>query len=533
MRSVDEYTLTQDSEDLRVLQNKVESNQSELDYIELNQPSFLDQPEAMDLFRNAPSYIEDFLRYRSISKIDTNDIGRFVFNIQDEDYSVLKPGYQSYEDLCRLENRVKNGHHDFGKIVREWFDVEPNPTEEKLQKLITFAMNYVFYDCKNAIEESADRQQGTIDSWVTNRARLIKQSAVDKNDLKIKTELLLSDTPITVNRNEIKQLCKEFPYINEKNIRLRASESGIIQEFIFTTHNIIGEVTALDRNEAERIYDDGDDHALDPVDIDGFMNFTNNYVAIPPITWKINFYDNSISGRRGAIGGSAYQHSPVDQLKFNPFHPCPVVPSYMGFSDHQVPHPHFTARTSPCFGDWDVPIHEAIRTRDIQTVMGLVTTFQQSIDRIDPAGKTWINLFKANQSNNIKVPLCNYQLPPALLPHPRSLIKDFIIGLKVHIDPNIEMEKWVEAEFIPPPALELDSVYRMIRIMPDLTPRLLLLYFNNEDYEGTSNLSVLHGYHHHLDDQEAYFRKNYKVLYLPKGSIGTPIPFQEKRTPNV
>ena len=40
---------------------------------------------------------------------------------------------------------------------------------------------------------------------------------------------------------------------------------------------------------------------------EGFLNFDNAYIAIPPITWTINFYDNQIRGRGIVIPSHEYR----------------------------------------------------------------------------------------------------------------------------------------------------------------------------------------------------------------------------------
>ena len=510
---VPEFSVVKDSEDIRSLQDKIRNDQYHLDEHANRTPIFYDKADSIAIYKRAvesliwkgppqPDNIDEIL--------DSNTLG---------DPS-LEMGRVPEEHMTFLDERAKQfsrGPRGLSEFLREWLRIESQPSLAKQEKLINFFNFHQLTLVTHQIIEHSNTAEERCTEWDQTKVRMEKQVAATKYDLDIRTELLARSGTILFNRNTIKDISKNLPYINEKSIKLKTSDNEIVKEFIFATENIIAEIALLPDH-----YDDDEDREHPVINPEGFLNFSNAYVAIPPITWTINFHDNTVRGR--ALPQRELVNQPIDSLKFNPFHPCVVPSRFSGFSDRMVPHPHFTDSRTPCFGDWESPIYEAIRERDLHSIMGLVTTFQQNIDRLDPAGRTWQNLFwdTALIHTNINTPLLNFQLPIHCLHYIETNIVDFINTLESY---SAADKTWIKNEFIPPPGLELDRVFRSIKIMPDLTPRILLIYYNLDDMNNNGRgYTDLYNYLHHLDDNTAYFRKNYKVLYLPKGSIGTDIP---------
>jgi hypothetical protein len=511
-RMVPEFSVVKDSEDIRVLQDKMQSNQYDLDQHLERTPTFYNKPDSIIIYKRAiesliwkgpsqPDHIREILDLNTLENDQNGNPEQHMFFL---------------DELAKQQSRGARGLSEF---LREWLKVETEPSLEKQKKLINFFNFHQLTLITHKIVEQSNYAEDRCTEWDQTKARMEKQTAADKYDLDLRTELLLKSGTILFNRDAIKNISKNLPYINEKSIKLKTSENELVKEFIFTTENIIAEVGLLPEG-----YNEESDTEHSVINHEGFINFDNAYIAIPAITWTISFHDNQIRGKAGVP--KPHVNQPVSNLKFNPFHPCVTPSRFTGFSDRMVPHPHFTDSRSPCFGDWEGPIHEAVRERDLHSIMGLITTYQQNIDRLDPAGRTWLNLFwdTASIIENINTPLLNFQLPAWSLRYLETNIADFTHSLETFAASD---KDWVKNEFIPPAALELDKVTRFIKIMPDLTPRFLLIYYNIDDMNTRSDHSALHDYIHHLDDSVAYFRKNYKVLYLPKGSIGTNIPFDK------
>tara|TARA_R100001530_G_C4315321_1_gene154186 strand:+ start:250 stop:1806 length:1557 start_codon:yes stop_codon:yes gene_type:complete len=511
-RMVPEFSVVKDSEDIRVLQDKMQSNQYDLDQHLERTPIFYNKPDSIVIYKRAiesliwkgpsqPDHIREILDLNTLENDQNGNPEQHMFFL---------------DELAKQQSRGARGLSEF---LREWLKVETEPSLEKQKKLINFFNFHQLTLITHKIVEQSNYAEDRCTEWDQTKARMEKQTAADKYDLDLRTELLLKSGTILFNRDAIKNISKNLPYINEKSIKLKTSENELVKEFIFTTENIIAEVGLLPEG-----YNEESDTEHSVINHEGFINFDNAYIAIPAITWTISFHDNQIRGKAGVP--KPHVNQPVSNLKFNPFHPCVTPSRFTGFSDRMVPHPHFTDSRSPCFGDWEGPIHEAVRERDLHSIMGLITTYQQNIDRLDPAGRTWLNLFwdTASIIENINTPLLNFQLPAWSLRYLETNIADFTHSLETFAASD---KDWVKNEFTPPAALELDKVTRFIKIMPDLTPRFLLIYYNIDDMNTRSDHSALHDYIHHLDDSVAYFRKNYKVLYLPKGSIGTNIPFDK------
>jgi hypothetical protein len=508
---VPEFNVVKDSEDIRALQEKIRNNRYRLEEHTGHTPIFYEKADSIAIYKRAvesliwkgpsqPDNIDEILDYNTL-----------------EDPSLRVPE----EHMAFLDERAKQfsrGARGLSEFLKEWLRIESQPSLAKQEKLINFFNFHQLTLVTHQIVEHSNAAEERCTEWDQTKVRMEKQSAADKYDLDIRTELLARSGTILFNRNTIKDISKDLPYINEKSIKLRASEDEIIKEFIFATENIVAEIGSLPEG-----YDESADREHPIVNPEGFLNFSNAYVAIPPITWIVNFHDNAVRGRAVSLTLPKV-NQPVNSLKFNSFHPCITPSRFSGFSDRTVPHPHFTDSRTPCFGDWESPIYEAIRERDLHSIMGLITTYQQNIDRLDPAGRTWQNLFwdTAELNTNINTPLLNFQLPIHCLRYIETNIVDFINTLESY---SAADKTWIKNEFIPPPGLELDRVFRSIKIMPDLTPRILLIYYNLDDMNNHGGgYTDLYNYSYHLDDDAAYFRKNYKVLYLPKGSIGTDIP---------
>lgn len=62
---------------------------------------------------------------------------------------------------------------------------------------------------------------------------------------------------------------------------------------------------------------------------------------------------------------------------------------HRGMNSNLVVHPHILSGNSPCLGDYQGPINEAIDDKDWQTLAGLMEMFLSGAANNDPAGKLW------------------------------------------------------------------------------------------------------------------------------------------------
>lgn len=73
---------------------------------------------------------------------------------------------------------------------------------------------------------------------------------------------------------------------------------------------------------------------------------------------------------------------------------------YTGFRSRKVLHPHMTDATSPCLGDFQGPISEALDNFDIPTAVVVLSMFLQQFDPSDEAGRSYRNFPKAKYMFN-------------------------------------------------------------------------------------------------------------------------------------
>jgi len=73
---------------------------------------------------------------------------------------------------------------------------------------------------------------------------------------------------------------------------------------------------------------------------------------------------------------------------------------YTGFERHKVLHPHMTDTTTPCLGDFQGPISEALDSFDIPTAVVVLGMFLQQFDPGDAAGRSYYNFPTAESMFN-------------------------------------------------------------------------------------------------------------------------------------
>ena len=73
---------------------------------------------------------------------------------------------------------------------------------------------------------------------------------------------------------------------------------------------------------------------------------------------------------------------------------------YTGYRSRKVLHPHMTDTTSPCLGDFQGPISEALDSFDIPTAVVVLGMFLQQFDPSDEAGRSYRNFPKAKYMFN-------------------------------------------------------------------------------------------------------------------------------------
>mgnify|MGYP001176273120 CR=1 FL=1 len=73
----------------------------------------------------------------------------------------------------------------------------------------------------------------------------------------------------------------------------------------------------------------------------------------------------------------------------------------LGFDDQRVLHPHMTAPTQPCLGDYAAPIQEALENMDIPTAASVMLMFLQRFDPDDGAGRHYYKFDKYPEPTDI------------------------------------------------------------------------------------------------------------------------------------
>jgi hypothetical protein len=73
---------------------------------------------------------------------------------------------------------------------------------------------------------------------------------------------------------------------------------------------------------------------------------------------------------------------------------------YTGYRRRKILHPHMTDTTSPCLGDFQGPISEALDNFDIPTAVVVLSMFLQQFDPSDEAGRSYRNFPKAKYMFN-------------------------------------------------------------------------------------------------------------------------------------
>lgn len=73
---------------------------------------------------------------------------------------------------------------------------------------------------------------------------------------------------------------------------------------------------------------------------------------------------------------------------------------YTGFERRKVLHPHMTDTTTPCLGDFQGPISEALDSFDIPTAVVVLGMFLQQFDPTDAAGRSYYNFPTAESMLN-------------------------------------------------------------------------------------------------------------------------------------
>ena len=108
----------------------------------------------------------------------------------------------------------------------------------------------------------------------------------------------------------------------------------------------------------------------------------NNYGDIDPIYIPSITADFRIDKRRAGY------HSYTTVLRASPGF---AKHRYTGFERRKVLHPHMTDTTTPCLGDFQGPITEALDTFDIPTAVVVLSMFLQQFDPADAAGRSYQN----------------------------------------------------------------------------------------------------------------------------------------------
>jgi len=108
----------------------------------------------------------------------------------------------------------------------------------------------------------------------------------------------------------------------------------------------------------------------------------NDYIDINPIYIPSVTADFLIDKRR------AGHHNYYTVLRASPGF---AKHRYTGFERRKVLHPHMTDTTTPCLGDFQGPITEALDTFDIPTAVVVLGMFLQQFDPADAAGRSYRN----------------------------------------------------------------------------------------------------------------------------------------------